>query len=378
MSAGLLAFLLMTGAAGAAFVALRPTPGEQRRLEAELRALALTLGGRLVRAGRLGPPELELDSPIGPVRCCFRHVGAEGTIELTELRLLLPRLVADLYVRPGALRYRETFAAHRDDVELGVAAFDARFLLRGRVEDELRGVMDEGAQQALTALFDQLDGTVELRAIPSLDTGFTELVLTVDRWLTDSFSLEPAHARLVALGEQLMRSWERPWAQHAYRLGLSRSDGPLQPGRAAFVGTAQGFELRLEECSRDGELRTELWVSVGLPFEIEVLERGLADEQGWGAIRDNMGNPVLDMLVAVRCSAPDACRALLADDEITGRLLPVVHGRPGSRLTERGVDLVQRGYPIEGLDTVVDEALSLARALRVGLERLADEAGGGS
>jgi len=87
-----------------------------------------------------------------------------------------------------------------------------------------------------------------------------------------------------------------------------------------------------------------------------------------------MGNPVLDMLVAVRCSDPERCSRVLADDELTGLLLTVVHGRPGSRLIERGVELREPGYPADGLDQALDDAIALARALRDRLAELEDQA----
>ncbi len=361
--------MLVLGADAGAWVAVRGRSGAQTRLEDELRRLALAMKGRLVRDREFGPPLLELDSAHGPGHARYLLAVADGERERMELELPVPRALPRLTVGPGVLSAAATFVVHDAGVELGDPGFERRFTVRAPDHAAARAALPASARAALVTLVDSLDGTLELELAPRVDSGTSLLTLRLSCHLTEHHTLSPALDRAAALVDALVMAWERPWQALEDRHGLVRAD-PLQPGRVALEGEVGGHRLRLDEVLRDGGLRTELWLSAALPFELEVVERGLADAEGWAPLRSTMGNPVLDMLVAVRCEDLERCRALLADDVLTGALLAVVHGRPGSRVTERGVDLVESGYPAEGLDAALDDALALADAIVAGVARL--------
>ena len=84
-------------------------------------------------------------------------------------------------------------------------------------------------------------------------------------------------------------------------------------------------------------------------------------DKGVGKVK--LGDPILDTMVSIETSDPAALSERLSDDEVRGALLEVVHGFPGSMVTEREIILATRQWPGRFLEKGVDAVKELQRGL---------------
>ncbi len=101
-----------------------------------------------------------------------------------------------------------------------------------------------------------------------------------------------------------------------------------------------------------------------MPQGLTVAHIDHAKRAGWFGLRRELGNPVLDMLVAAKAHDWSRACALLVDEDLTTGLLEVVHAHPGSELADETIRLVLPGYAYEELERTVEKVLALARLLR--------------
>jgi hypothetical protein len=367
----LAAAAITVGAVTAVLVALRARPGAQRRLEADLRALALGNRGELEHGH--GLPALVLVSELGALRLRYRLGGGEGVPGHTTLTLGLPRLLPALRIEPLGFHAGDAPRFHDDELSLGEPRFDRWFRVHADDHGQARALLGMAVRQAFLELRDQAGVVDELRVVCDCEAGCSRLELRLPRLLRDDFSLRPVREGFLGLAAALLACWDAPWMAAAGAYGLE----PVAPGVVgclAYDGEVDGFRLRIEERYGPQGLGWEVLANPGTSFPLELRHLEDAREQGWADARIELGSPVLDMLVAARAPSAERARALLRGEELTAALLAVVHANPGSSLSQDGVSLVAQGHPAGRLDAAVDDVLALARALRDGLARLQDQA----
>jgi hypothetical protein len=352
---------------GASFAVRRRRPPDVTR---RLRALHAAGAGRL-QAGL--EQVLVVDSRLGPIEHRYLVQGADPPVETTRLELRLPRLLPALRLRPQLGGLGDPAATRPDEIVLGDIGFDRRFLIRGPDPEAVRTVLDDEARRTLYALIKGHWRSLSLQLEPDDVLGGTALRMDLQRWLLSAESLAAVHRHLLLSVEAMIRAWDAPWLQVAERLGL-RPVLSEEPGRLAFAGELEGRPLRLEQRGAGARAHALLAVELALPLELEAAHRDVAQEEGWLPLRETQGNPVLDATLAVRSGHPERCRLLLADDALTGALLPVLHGHPGSRLEHRRLQVRVAGGYGEGLGEAVDDFLLLVQALDAALARLEGEA----
>ncbi len=357
-----------------AFLGFTPISGRQRRLEAGLRAMALARRGQLLRRRRLGMPILEVPCALGPFRLEYGSAGSSEDVEPTTLLTVeLPRLLPAVSVGAQVVFSDLVGGVRGHEVELDDPVFNRSFRVSGRDEAGIQVLLEPKARQHVRELWER--GALESSGLEGLvlepleHAGMTVLRARMARLVGTVQDLDACLEGMVTLAGVMLEAWDEPWVQARERFGLVPGT-PAQAGLRGLKGEVNGFGLGVWEIGNDRNRYHEVIVDLALPFEIEVVHREVAQKEGWLPTAQPMGNPVLDMLVAVRCEQPSVVRELLADEDLTAALLEVVHGRKGSILTDRHLTLREPGDPAIGPAEAIEDALALARAVRVGVARL--------
>ncbi len=358
------------GAGALVYGIIRDAEKNKKRVQGELAGLAEKLGGRVRRGGLGSMPGLDLRSETGRLEVRFVNTDGDESRPATTVVVSTPRKLPSLALATQGERPRWLERLGGRDIEVGDRRFDDSFLVRAEEEGIARTVLVPKTRAALLRLLWRADGgAIEVSVDDDGKGTGSVLRIQFDRWILGPEQLEGVIEEARAAASALLCGWDGPWTDAAERWGLGelRTDGR---GLRSLVGVVGGLSVEAREIRDDGETSTVVTVDAPVPQALRVVHRDVAKRQGWEALRDPLGNPVLDMLVAVRCSDPDEARALFADEELTARLLEVVHAHPGSQLNEQGVWLLVRGQPLEGPGESLGLALALARALRDGVARL--------
>lgn len=341
--------------------------GAERIHEVLLRSEADRRGGKLVREGMSLTWGLELPLDKGAVqriRVGFERSSKSSSPERMRLELRLQRVLPHLRLSPEGLLADLGKVVGLQDMQTGDPDLDRRFLVAADDPPLARELLRPPVVRALFRLFQGQPGTlVWLELQPDSLAGVSDLVIHRSGWARGHEELRELMAAAEQLGEVVVRAWDAPWLEAAHARGLAV--GKLgQRGTSTLVGVLDGIPVEARTRRSPGGWRTEVtaWVDV-LPGLL-VVHRELASEQGWADERVELGNPVLDMLVAARADDPAALRSLLSHQDVTDPILPVVHGRRGSALQHDSVRLVEEGRLTAGLGPAIDDAYALADAIR--------------
>jgi len=160
-----------------------------------------------------------------------------------------------------------------------------------------------------------------------------------------------------ALTEVALLPFRRLAARHGLREDLIYE-------RIQLEGQVDGQELTVFGGLLPGKPGPWTVIDVSMPEALpQGLRVALRDRRGHEP-RLRLGDPILDPLLHVECRQPERARRLLADDELRGALLEVVHGHPGSCVGDDAVTLEVEGLAGEELDGLVEAVLALAASLR--------------
>ncbi len=376
MSASLVLVLLVSaGAVGLASLALGGKQAEHRRLEVDLRAMALGRRGELVRRRRTGLPILQLSTRFGlfhleygSVSQRFDSTSGNVVSPTTMVSLELPRLLPALRASSPTKTIADMGWIRGTPVETGDTVFHFALCVRGPDQAGIRALLTDAVRKRMRSFGASVAGgarwALGFSLEPEPDEGVTVLRVRIPGRVRTVVDLDSCLEGMEALADGMIEAWDRPWFEAGARFGLQPTT-PLQAGRRAVQGEVDGFSVHVWERAEDGPVIVEVAVDLALPVPLDVVHKELAQGETQAT-----GNPVLDMLVAVRSDQPDRVRALLADEDLTEALLQVVHARKGSTLTERRLTLCESGASREGPVAAILDALALARALRAGVARL--------
>ncbi len=363
-----LAVVLSASAGALVFGVLHGAERYKQSSVQELRGLARKLGGR-VRSGRSqAMPWMEVPGEPGLLQ--VKYLGErfqENSQPDTTISVELARHLPALVLSPEGARLRWLERSAGEDLELGEPDFDDAFLVRAEQSEVAHTLLIPEARVALLSILERAaSDRVEVSVWRGLEG--SSLRVKLGGWIRDAARLEGLVLDVRSAAAALLAGADRPWLAVAERWGLGplRADG----GCRALEGKVEGFAVRLRELNEKGAPRLVVHVSGTSLDDARIVHRDIARREGWDDVRDPLGNPVLDMLVAARVGDIERLRPLFQDQELTASLLEVVHARPGSELTHRGVRLVDSEPTVQGPAEAFASALDLARALRDGLARL--------
>lgn len=240
------------------------------------------------------------------------------------------------------------------DLELGDSTLDPLLRVQSRQPEQTRALLTRGeVASALRTLAGNIDLSLDL------DGSRLTVVQSAPHWLQPG----PTVTHCLRLGQALGQAQQAPWRDLALRLGLQV--GPPDPdGGRQLTGRVGRVDLKVVlGRSRDepevAQTRITAAITPALPGGVRMRGRTR------GAPRAGLstGDPVLDSVLDVQATDADAARRLLARPEVTGPLLEVLHGVPGSYVHPRGVVVVAEGWLYQELGPTVDRAVGLAETL---------------
>jgi hypothetical protein len=244
------------------------------------------------------------------------------------------------------------------DIELGDPILDPKLRIKGLDPDAVREVL------AWPAVRDRLILLLQAGTYSRIEAGS----IILEEQGAKDLQLERNLAEGAALAEALAEAVQAPWTRLGARFGLE------------VEGTTGGVELRGEVAGLRVEARAQVGRSdagpqtvvrftlpEGLPrMGVSLSERG--GERGGESPGIRLGDPVLDGLVKVEARDEQAARALLTGPaaqaaDLHGKLLAIIHGRPGSVLSGRELRVKGPGATADHVGALIDEGLALACAL---------------
>lgn len=330
----------------------------------ELYGLAEAEGGTFVPRGWLRPGLVELERTGGTVRVGHLPEVTGAISFLLSLQVGIDQAVPSFTLWPRWTANKLEQFPGTGSISLEDPEFDHAFQTVGSQTEAVRQVlgararklcMGEAAAGGWAALFVRVERV----------HGTHGAVLTVERkgWRDGVDGLRSFLSFGCELADELNSNWARPWQRVVDRWQLSPT-GPDDSTLRACTGTVRGTPMLVREgADRRGRF-TEIVARAPMPQGLVVAHAATAKAAGWHSLCRKLGNPVLDMLVAAKAHDWSGATALLTDEELTARLLEVVHAHPGSELRDGEIRLVLPGYAFEELEPAVEKVLALAEALR--------------
>lgn len=153
-----------------------------------------------------------------------------------------------------------------------------------------------------------------------------------------------------------------PWRAAAARTGLEvQVDEDREP---VLEGEGAGLPLRVSRVG-DEELLVVVTLATALPWALRISAPSQRHPVGHALKPVDVPNPVLRSYVRAWSLKPEAGRVFMAQQGLTGPLMAVLHGHPGSEVLS---DRVVLRRPMDWPDALeikraVDEALELGEAL---------------
>lgn len=189
---------------------------------------------------------------------------------------------------------------------------------------------------------------------------------------TKDIHLDQHLAEGVSLAKALGEAVQAPWLALGARFGL-QVEG--EGGGVDLSGEVEGMRVQVRVQVGRADAGPQTVVRITLPEGLPRMGISLATRGEDAAPGLRLGDPVLDGLVKVEARDEQAARALFAGPEaaaadLHGKLLAVVHGRPGSVVSGQELRVVGPGATAAHAAVLIDEGLALAVALRdaAGLE----------
>lgn len=292
-------------------------------------------------------------------RASFHVQGSLAGAELEGTLLIGPQghvaLELTLPVRlPGRLLVAGR-GAPRPSGHAGLRRLELACLLEGY---ELRG-------DALTAQRDLLDAPPVRAALEGLRGA--GLLLSESRLQVRTQTLAALDpASLLGLLEALVRGLEQgmlqPWQAPAAQTGLPVALNEVRaPG---LKGELQGHDVQVSHHDGDTLIVTAL-LPMPLPWSTRIAAPGRRYPVGRALRPTEVPNPVLRMFVKAWSLKPEVAQALLAPEALTGPMMAVLHGRPGSEVLDDRVLLREPMAEVEParIRAAVSDAVELAVAL---------------
>ena len=293
-----------------------------------------------------GPASFE--RPEGRVRVSCETGLGNPHLEHMMLVLDMPTRLPPLKLRP-----------HRSLLGDGVT-FEDRFVVRSG-DPFTDGLLGDEARRLLVALSQRQDtwqGLVSLELQPS--SPGTWLELRKEGHVQKSAEVKPLVDALCAIAGSMKEHWDQPWTALSERWPFGEpTRGTL--GQRTLEAELDGMQVIVQENFETRPGHTLLEINVPALEGLEIVHRDQARGRSRDKYRIQTGNPVLDMLVAVRGRADHPALARLVDPSITDLLLPIIHGRRGV-VAHQGLQLRLPGSPRD-LAGPLEELLDLARAL---------------
>ncbi len=207
----------------------------------------------------------------------------------------------------------------------------------------------------------------ELLTQPSLLSCLSELIDAGSQVNLEEGTLEvrsPHGAYLDSLGESLRRATQLARALDQAGDGMWRQAASMYhlSGDATHKlrGTVDGFPVRVQLQHADKpERKTVLSTSFSHLLPADTMIKHASYAVG----RAELGDPVLNALLSVKTSDPDALAARICSEHVRGALLEVVHGYEGSFVTATEIHLISPGRLLQRLPHALDSVVALARAL---------------
>lgn len=227
------------------------------------------------------------------------------------------------------------------DIAIGEETLDSKLRFRGESAASITALFaDHNLQHTLQFLsnythFSKLKGR--------------EVIVDQRGLMTDSIDLLVSDALRIAQAMDMARL--RPWQELAHQLGLSLSE---QLDRIVLSGEHRGHTIKLTVDLKQDTSTITLPLS-GMPAGLSVVA---STEAGI-----KLGDPILDGMLTVGGSNPDAVRMLLLDDELRGVLLAVVHAWPGASVNASRIRLPLPHTDTTDLAARLEEVTTLASRL---------------
>ncbi len=226
------------------------------------------------------------------------------------------------------------------DLQIHDPLLDEQLVVRCEVPSAARWILQD---QQVAGCLSQL-----LEAHPH--AGLHEGTLVIHRSDLDVDALEAAGGLAAELVRHLAAAYVAP-------LEALAVDGmTLQVGQAGVLVTGERAGRAVSAQLSGGSVELEIRASTAL------LPGALQIRGGTGGIGTR--DPVLDAAVAVEaiCSEDDA-RSVVTREGVRAPLLELVHGHPGSEVSDDEVVLRTSAFDVQGLAEALDLALELAAAL---------------
>jgi len=275
---------------------------------------------------------------------------------LARVEIGLPtRMPLGLRVLSMGLAQGMVVALGGQDIELGDEYLDPLVRVRGDEVEGCRSLLSTAAvRNALTPCAGNPRASLDLDGtrLSYRETGPVGL-------LDPGRTLELA----LRLGRSLVEAAEAPWTGLARSRGLQLAHSRDGEGRtlSGRVGEVD-VKVVLGADPHDPDApQTRVTASISPPLPGGLRLRGRA--RGVPRAGISTGDPVLDGVVDVVTSDPDLARAVLAQGELTGPVLELLHGHPGSTVHPRGVVLVAAGWRRDDLEALLDATVELATLL---------------
>ncbi len=367
----ILAAVTVTAASlGIAQLATKGREQDDAHRDELLRQLALSHGGRW-QDGGWGETSSALFARGEDSLALRRATVAESESGRgLVLELTLPTQLPHLAIYPGGQQYGIAKLLTGQDIQIGHAEIDARFRIRGDDEAAVCAMLRGESVRILLALEREVAWAgVKLSLEPGPEPGTSKLQVVRTEFPTGPGMLELHVDRCCELGEALTAGWMKPWTDAAGRWRLQMQRGAAASWRA-LEGEVAGVPIRVREGSERGVATTWIELRFTTISGLRAAAKEQAQRAGWHAICAPVGNPVLDMLVSAKARDRAQLKRLLSGDDLTGLVLEVLHGNPGSELNQQGLTVCMAGHGLQDLVGPIQQALELTRALQARLRQL--------
>lgn len=332
--------------------------------------LAGQLDGEHVPGGLFRPDAVLLRRPEGTLRIRKPEATSAESAWPLVLELQLQETLPYLSIRPGWQYYGIVGALKGQDVQVGHPKLDRDFRIEGHDAEALRFLIrGDVVGRTLDLTRGASWGDLKIEVVPLGDRAGSVLLVYRGAWIEQIDRIRGQVDGTCALGQAMVERWLTPWTGPAerWKLDLAQRQGsPLK----AMTGTVDGFDLWVHQAVDEGRRTTRIHIAMSTLGGLRIAHKEHAREAGWLPLAAPVGNPVLDMLLAVKAHERDPVRALLADEQLTAELLELLHGRPGSELDQQGLTTVLPGHVHPDLEGPIEQTLALARDLRRQLSKL--------
>lgn len=328
----------------------------RRKRDERWQVVAQEHGLSFTPSGMLSVPKMDrrLDDVDLIVTVIARSAG-KSSIPYTVVRATCPLAVPQglQVAREGGF---DTFAKllGGQDVELGDPVLDDKLRIKGMDAEVVRELLTQDSVRL------HLDALLQAGRFSRIDGG--QIIL--EEQGRDDVRLDEHITQAHTLARGLAQAVQAPWTRLCERWGLSLH---TSGGEQTLVGEVDGLRLEASGRPRAANAAAVATVRIELPAAFAGLTVRLAERADAGAgIR--LGDPVLDGLIEVQAEDEATARTLLTGPaalaaDLHGKLLAVVHGRPGSRIGEGTLTLVGPYATAECVGALVEDGLALARAL---------------